>query len=188
VSRPEDGEFSAITFVPKRGLGRAFMIANHNKESATTRVMARGDVSEIDHALVDIVTGERIPFTVEAGVLSFEVTCEDRWGRALALLPRLPRTIEVSASPPGEEGRKLMLAVRLIGKGSQPVRSTLPFDLVVRDPEGKVRDDLSGVRVAERGVYASAMVWPENARSGTWTVTVSDRISGSSDQATWESQ
>ena len=188
ISRPDDGEFSAVTFLPERGAGRIFLVVNHSKLEATTRVAASGDAEETEHTLADIVSGERIPFTVDADELSFEITCPDRWGRALALLPNPPADIEVSASAPGSVGGKLMLAVRLLGTDGQLVRSTLPFDLVVKDPEGGGRDDLSGTRVAERGVYAFAMAWPVNARKGKWTVTVAEKISGGSDQATWDAQ
>ena len=57
---------------------------------------------------------------------------------------------------------------------------------MVKDPGGQVRDDLSGVRVAKRGVYVFAMTWPINARPGAWTVTASERISDASDEATWQ--
>jgi len=186
ICRPADGKFSAVAFLPKRGEGRIFMVVNHHKDKATTEVVAAGDVSEAGYLLADIVTGERIPFTVNDGRLSFRVTCAGRWGRALALLPRAPASIEVSASAPYHAGGKLMIAVRILGADGQPLPSSLPFDLVVKDPDGIVRDDLSGVRVAEQGVYVFAMRWPINAKAGTWTVTASEKISHSSDTAEWQ--
>ena len=120
--------------------------------------------------------------------LSFKVTCPDRWGRALALLPVEPASIQVSASVPADIGSKLMIVVRILGADAQPLRSTLPFDLEVKDPSGAVRDDLSGVRVADRGVYVFAMEWPVNARRGEWTVSVRERISGHSDEARWQTR
>ena len=187
ISRPDDDEFSAVTFLPERGENRVFLAVNHRKHAASTRVIACGDEEEATHTLADIVTGERVAFTVDDGQLSFGVDCPARWGRALALLPRAPSAIEVSASAPVGIGGKLMIAVRLLGTDGQLVRSTLPFDLVVKDPAGNVRDDLSGVRVAERGVFASAMRWPVNAAKGTWTVAVAEAIGGGADQAQWES-
>ena len=164
------------------------MVVNHNKNEASTRVIASGDVAEAEHVLADLVTGEKIPFAVKDGQLSFQTTCGDRWARALALLPKAPAAIDVSASAPNDEGGKLMLGVRLLGGDGQPVRSTLPFDLEVRDPSGTVRDDLSGVRVAVRGAYVSAVRWPVNAPVGAWTVTASETISASSDTASWQSR
>ncbi|MBI3921547.1 MAG: hypothetical protein HY318_09035 [Armatimonadetes bacterium] len=188
VSRPDDGEFSAITFVAKRDHQRLFMVANHNKKEARTRVVACGDADEGSYALADIVTGEKIPFKVAEGLLSFEVSCPDRWGRALALLKEPPANVEVSVSGPATPRRKFMLAVRLLGRDGQPTHATLPFDLTITDPEGKVREDLSGVRVVEQGVYVFAMEWPVAAKKGQWTVTASEKISGHSDSATWEAQ
>lgn len=185
VCRAEDGEFTAAAFLSRRGNQRLFMVANHNKREAATRILAPGDESERDHVLVDLVTGQRVPFQVEEGRLSFEATCADRWGRAFALLPQPPTGVEMSVSPPTAKSRKLMLAVRLVGKDGQPVPVTVPFDLTVTDSEGKVRDDLSGVRVTDRGVYVFAMTWPTNVLPGTWKVTAADRISGQSDSATW---
>ena len=161
------------------------MVFNGAKADATTRVAACGDEAESKHILADIVTGEKIPFVVKDGALSFEVTCPDRWGRALALLPTEPTAIEVSTSGPPQPGQKFMIAVRILGRDGMPLRSTLPIDLVVKDPDGQVREDLSGVRVAKRGVYVFAMVWPANAKPGAWTVRASEKIGGASDEATW---
>jgi len=188
ISKPDDGEFSAVTFLSKRGDNRIFMIANHNKKEATTRITASSDADEAEHILADIVTGEKVPFTVMDDELSFKVTCPDRWGRALALLPVEPASIQVSASVPADIGSKLLIVVRILGADAQPLRSTLPFDLEVKDPSGAVRDDLSGVRVADRGVYVFAMEWPVNARRGEWTVSVRERISGHSDEARWQTR
>ena len=78
--------------------------------------------------------------------------------------------------------------MRLLGVDDQPLRSTLPFELVVKDPSGQVRDDLSGVRVAEQGVYVSAMDWPVGAKQGKWTATASEKISGHSDHTEWDAK
>ncbi|OGV66947.1 MAG: hypothetical protein A3K19_03575 [Lentisphaerae bacterium RIFOXYB12_FULL_65_16] len=188
ISRPVDAEFSAITFTPNRGEGRVFMVFNGNKTAAATRVEACGDEAEAKHVLADIVTGEKVPFTVGNGVLAFDVTVPARWGRALALMPKAPAKIEVSTAGAMECGRKFMLAVRLLGADDQPLRSTLPFELTVKDPDGQVRDDLSGVRVADQGVYAFALDWPVGAKRGNWTVTVADKLSGAADSATWEAK
>ncbi|MBI4024338.1 MAG: beta-galactosidase trimerization domain-containing protein [Verrucomicrobia bacterium] len=188
ISKPDDGDFSAITFLPKRGEGRIFMVFNGNKAAAKTRVYACGDEAEAKDTLADIVTGEKAPFEVKDGKLTFEVSCPDRWGRAFALMPKAPARIEVSVTGPMEAGRKFMLAVRLLGADDQPVRSTLPFELAVKDPDGLMRDDISGVRVAEQGVYVFAMDWPVGAKCGKWGVTVKDKISSASDSASWEAR
>jgi hypothetical protein len=188
VSRPADGEFSAITFLPKRGEGRIFMVFNGNKTDAHTRVEACADEDEARFVLADIVTGEKVPFTVKDGVMSFEAACAARWGRAFALMPKAPAKIAVSVAGGTEVGSKFMAAVRLLGADDQPIRSTLPFELTVKDPSGAVRDDLSGIRVADQGVYVFAMEWPVGAKKGQWTATATEKISGSSDSATWEAR
>ncbi|HRU06312.1 MAG TPA: beta-galactosidase trimerization domain-containing protein, partial [Candidatus Brocadiia bacterium] len=188
ISRPDDGEFSAITFRPRRGEGRVFMVFNGRKEAASTRVEASGDEEEARHVLADIVTGEKIPFQVKDGKLDFSVACTARWGRALALMSKAPARVEVSAAGAMEAGRKFMILVRLLGADEQPLRSTLPFELRLKDPDGNVRDDLSGPRVAEQGVYVFAMDWPVGAKKGTWTASVSEKISGASDSVTWEAK
>jgi hypothetical protein len=180
VSRAAVGEFSAITFLPRRGDGCVFMVFNGNKTAATTVVEARADEAEAQHVLADIVTGERVPFTVKDGILRFEVDCQGRWGRALALLARAPTKIEVSTAGGTEPGGRFMLAVRLLGVDDQPLRSTLPFQLAVTE-EGQVRDDLSGVRVADQGVYAFALDRPLNA--APWDVRVAETLSGTTDEA-----
>ncbi|MHB9139228.1 MAG: hypothetical protein ACYC4Q_07495, partial [Victivallaceae bacterium] len=186
ISKPEDGEFSAITFIAPRDRTRIFMVANHNKTDAKTIVKACGDEAEAKSVLADIVTGEKIPFNVKDGVLSFEVAVKDRWGRALALLERPPALIEASVSATtAKAGDDFMMLVRMLGKDGLSTRATLPFELVVKDPSGTVRDDLSGVRVAENGVYVFKMRWPAAARTGKWTLSVSDKISGASDSASW---
>jgi len=68
------------------------------------------------------------------------------------------------------------------------VHATLPLDLAVTDRAGNVRDDLSGVRVTEQGVYVFAMPWPTAAKAGTWKVSATDRISGKTDTATFEAR
>ncbi|MDO9543365.1 MAG: beta-galactosidase trimerization domain-containing protein, partial [Kiritimatiellia bacterium] len=104
LSRPADREFSAITFVPRRGEGRIFMVVNHRKDDARTVVKARGNEHEANWTLADIVTGEKIPFTVKDGVLSFEISCPRQWGRALALLDKAPAQVETSVSGPVAAG------------------------------------------------------------------------------------
>jgi len=82
ISRPDNPDFSAITFVPRRGEGRVFMVFSGNKTAATTRVEACADEAEASYTLADIVTGEKVPFKIKDGKLSFSVSCPDRWGRA----------------------------------------------------------------------------------------------------------
>jgi hypothetical protein len=188
VSRAADGDCSASTFLPQRGEGRIFMVFNGNKAAATTRVEAAADEAEARYSLADIVSGAQVPFEVKNGVLRFDAACPARWGRALALLPKAPAKIEVSTAGGTQAGTRLMLAVRLLGADDQPLRSTLPFELTVTDPAGQVRDDLSGVRVAEQGAYVFALDWPVGAPKGTWTVAASEAISGATDQATWEAK
>jgi hypothetical protein len=188
VSRPADGEFSAITFRPKRGEGRVFMVFNGNKFPAQTVVEACTDEAEAKYTLADLVSGERVPFEIKDGKMTFPVACPARWGRAFALMPKAPAKVEVSVAGAMEASRKFMVAVRLLGADDQPLRSTLPFELTVTDPEGQVRDDLSGVRVVEQGAYVFAMDWPVGAKKGNWTVTATEKISGSSDSATWEAK
>lgn len=187
VSKPDDGEFSAVTFTQERDGGRIFLVANHRKVDARTRVTAAADDDDARATLADIVTGEKIPFTVQDGLLSFDVAVPDRWGRALALLREAPAAIEVSVSDPtAAPGKVLVILVRLLGKDGQPVQATLPVNLLVTDPDGNERDDLSGVRIVEGGVYAFSLPWPANARKGLWTVTASDQISETVDRATWQ--
>jgi hypothetical protein len=187
ISKPEDGEFSAITFTNERDGGRMFVIANHNKAEAKTRVLASADQGEAKYTLADIVSGEKIPFKVEDGVMSFDISAADRWGRSLALLKEPPVSVEVSVSgQTSSPGSKFMIMVRLLGRDGQPVQATLPFDLKVTDPKGNIRDDLSGVRIADQGVYTFSMVWPVNVNTGKWTVTVSEKISAASDNENWE--
>jgi hypothetical protein len=188
ISRPVDGEFTATTFRPHRGEGRVFMVFNGHKQPATSVVTACADEAEATHALADLVTGERIPFEIKDGQLTFSVACRARWGRAFAFMPKPPAKVEVSTGGPVTAGQKWMIAVRLLGADDQPVRSTLPFDLTVTDPAGQVRDDLSGVRVAANGVYVFAMDWPVAAKAGTWSVTAAEKISGAADSATWEAR
>ncbi len=187
ISKPQDGEFSAITFTNERDGGRIFLIANHNKADAKTRVLAYADQDEAKYTLADIANGEQIPFTVKDGVMVFDVSVSDRWGRSLALLKESPASVEVSVSGKSSiPGRRFMIMVRLLGRDGQPVQATLPFDLKVTDPKGNIRDDLSGVRIADQGVYTFSMMWPVNANTGKWTVTVSEKISAASDNENWE--
>ena len=187
ISKAEDEECSAITFTNERDGGRVFMVVNHHKFDAKTRVTAPADDDEARYTLADIVTGESLPFTVQNGLLSFEVTLPDRWGRALALLKTPPAALEVSVSgQTAEPGKKFMILVRMLGKDGQPIQATLPFNLQIVDPDGLVRDDLSGVRIVEQGIYVFSMPWPVNARKGQWTATVSDKISGATDRAIWQ--
>ena len=73
ISHPADGKFIAITFLPKRGDGRIFMVFNGNKTAAKMRVEACGDEAEAKYVLADIVTGERVPFDVKDGKLAFDL-------------------------------------------------------------------------------------------------------------------
>ncbi len=188
ISRPDNPECSAITFLPRRGDGRVFMVFSGNKAAVTTRVEACGDEAEARYTLADIVTGEKVPFEVKDGKLAFTLSCPDRWGRALALMPRAPARVEVSTGGAVAAGGRFLVAVRILGADGQPVPSTLPLELTVKDPDGNVRDDLGGVRVAEQGIYTFGANWPVGAKKGTWTVIASERISGASDSATWAAE
>ncbi len=185
ISKSQDREFSAITFLPNRGNGRIFMIFNGNKENATTTVTAFGDETEADSVLVDIVKGEKIPFAVKDNVLSFKVDCPAVWGRALALLENEPATLEASISGIPIAGEKFLYAVRILRKDGQPIPNTLPLDIIIKSPDGKIRDDLSGIRIAEKGIYVFSFTWPVNMMKGKWTLTASEKISGSSDTISW---
>ena len=185
ISKVKDRDFSAITFLPQYGHGKVLMIFNGHKEPATATVTAAADDEDASAALVDIVSGERIPFAVKDGVMSFTINCPAVWGRALALLKTPPSKPEVSVSGNPVSGEKFCYAVRLLGKDEQPVPYTLPVEITITAPDGKVRDDLSGTRVIARGVYAFAFVWPSNAMKGEWKITASDKISGASDSACW---
>jgi hypothetical protein len=185
ISRPEAAEFSAITFVPRRGDGRVFMIANHGKEAGETTVWARGDESLAGWTLADLVTGEIVPFKVAEGKLSFQVSCPGQWGRALALLDKKPARVAVSVAAPVAVGSKLMISARVLGADSQPVHSPLPLEVEIKDPSGAVRGDLSGVRVAENGVWVYALDWPVNAAQGQWTVKIAEVISGQTATGEW---
>jgi hypothetical protein len=185
ISKVKDRDFSAITFLPQHGHGKVLMIFNGHKEPAAATVTAAADEEDASATLVDIVNGERIPFAVKDGVMSFNITCPAVWGRALALLKIPPSKPEVSVSGNPVPGEKFCYAVRLLGKDEQPTPYTLPVKVTITAPDGKVRDDLSGTRVVARGVYAFAFVWPSNAMKGEWKITVSDSVSGASDSATW---
>ncbi len=189
VSKPTDGEFSAITFRAQRDHQRVFMIANHNKAMAETEVLAESDESEKSNTLVDIVTGERLPFEVAEGTLRFRVKCPDRWGRALAFLDEPPAQVEVSvAARKISQGEPFWLLVRLLRRDGLLLNATLPFDIEVRDPSGAIRADLSGVRVAENGVWALHRNWPVAAQPGKWTAHVSEPISKTSVSVDWEAR
>lgn len=187
ISKPEDGEFSAITFRSKRDHQRVFMVVNHNKMEAESEVIAEGDESENGSTLVDVVTGERLPFEVKEGILRFRVKIADRWGRALALLKDPPTKVEVStASPQIHSGESFWLLVRFLRKDGLLVDATLPFDLEVTDPSGEVREDLSGVRIVENGIWTFYKKWPIAAKPGKWKAKITDPISGTSDLVEWE--
>jgi hypothetical protein len=165
------------------------MVVNHRKADAATTVVAEGDEDESKSVLVDIVSGEKIPFTVKDGRLSFDIAVKDRWGRALALLEKTPAKIEVAVGQPAiQAGERLAMTVRLLGGDEQAIDATLPVEITVTDPAGRVRDDLSGVRVLDRGVYAFTMQWPVAAKVGKWTVAVRDKMSGATDRAEWEAR
>lgn len=187
VSRPTDPEFSAITFRARRDHQRVFMIANHHKETAETEVQAASDESERTNVLVDVVSGERLPFEIKDGVLQFRVSCPDRWGRALAFLSEPPTAIELTtASKSIRQGEPFWLLVRHLRRDGLLANTTLPFDLEVKDPTGKLREDLSGVRVAENGVWSFHRQWPMAAQPGKWTARVKDPVTGATSSIEWE--
>jgi hypothetical protein len=188
ISRPADGEFSAITFVPRRGDGRIFMIANHGKQPSQTRVSAWADESLNGWTLADIVSGETVPFEVADGQMTFTVSCPGQWGRALALLDKKPSQVAVSVAEPATAGGRLMISARVLGADRQPVHAPLAVDVEIKDPTDTVRPDLSGVRVAENGAWVWSLDWPVNAATGQWTVTVSEKISGASARGQWLAQ
>ena len=189
VSRPTDPEFSAITFRARRDHQRVFMIANHHQETAETEVQAASDESERTNVLVDVVSGERLPFEIKDGVLQFRVSCPDRWGRALAFLSEPPTAIELTtASKSIRQGEPFWLLVRHLRRDGLLANTTLPFDLEIKDPTGKLREDMSGVRVAENGVWSFHRQWPMAAQPGKWTAQVKDPITGATSSLEWEAR
>ncbi len=189
VSRPTDPEFSAATFRARRDHQRVFMIANHHQKTAETEVLAASDESERANVLVDVVSGERLPFEIKDGILRFRVSCPDRWGRALAFLNEPPTAIELTtASKTIRQGESFWLLVRHLRRDGLLANTTLPFDLEVKDPTGKLREDLSGVRVAENGVWSFHRQWPMVAQPGKWTAQVKDPVSGATSSLEWEAR
>lgn len=51
--------------------GRVFMVFNRNKTPAQTVVEAQGYDAEAEHVLADIVSGERVPFDIHEGRMTF---------------------------------------------------------------------------------------------------------------------
>jgi hypothetical protein len=182
ISKPLDGEFSAITFNPKHGFGRAFMIFNGNKKYATTEVEAAGDFADKKKYLFDIISGKQIPFSVQNGKLKFSVGVKGLWGRCLVMLRYLPSIIELSTSGNPQSGQKFMIAVRILRKDRQLVQAALPFTLTVKDPDGIIRDDLSGTRVTDEGIFVYSIKWPENAKKGKWKITAKGKLNNLSSQ------
>jgi len=78
---------------------------------------------------------------------------------------------------------RVELAATLVDTKNQVISGTAPLQIVVTDPAGGVRYDL--FRATDRGVCVLDLPLAANDAAGTWTVTVTDLLAGTTGKATF---
>jgi hypothetical protein len=160
------------------GTGEARYLVAINSENRAKRaeftVELRGEV----HA-IDMLSGKPLPTTRDVnGRLMVELDLEPFWGRAVALLPRLPKQLTIDLPSRATAGQECLGQLRLLDAAGKPIAGNVPVRLVVRDARGQERPEYSGIRVVRDGMLELRLDLGRNDPAGRWTVEAREAWSG----------
>jgi hypothetical protein len=133
----------------------------------------------------DLGTGKLLPFTHGAGTVAFSPGQMMAFARPVRPVggvqvgaPVVSRDLTREVEP-----LRMQITATLVDTQQKLIAGTAPMEVVVTDPRGDVRYDL--FRAAERGVLDLHLPLAANDTPGTWTVTVTEFLSGAHGSATF---
>ena len=95
-----------------------------------------------------------------------------------------PPVVNFDSTREGQSPIVMEFAATLVDKTNKLIAGTVPFQIVVKDPAGKVRYDL--FRGADLGVCSLTLPMAANDAAGQWTVEVTELLSDTKGQASFD--
>ncbi|MCL2701487.1 MAG: hypothetical protein FWE88_07320, partial [Phycisphaerae bacterium] len=160
----QPGPTSATITLPDTG--RPIYEAMAGKDLTKAFAKANGGVS----ATIDFAAGDMKIFARPARPI----------GGVLVAAPVVNFDLTREGQPP----IVMNFAATLVDAKNQVISGTAPLQIVVKDPAGAVRYDL--FRATDAGTCAVELPLAANDAAGTWTVTVTDLLAGTTGNATFD--
>jgi len=172
LCRAEHRQVDAMLHEDPKGKGRYLAAVNQTDEPVTTHVVVAA--AHRPGTVRDLLTGKEVEWAFQDGRLKMKLAFEPGWGRAVAILPGVPRRLTLKAETQ-RVGGMLKMDVALHGdKGVLPV--SLPVEVTVTDAEGLLRRHYGGVRTLVAGRWAHQVLLADNDPVGEWTVSAASPL------------
>ena len=127
----------------------------------------------------NLTDGSFIDWVADGGDTRIDIDLEGYHGALLAFFPDRPENCRVQiASQDTAPGEPLEYEVRLSLADGSPSRSSYLVEVTVTDSRGEVHRRLGGPLRITEGLYTFRKNLPINGPTGTWTIAISDPLTG----------
>ena len=160
-------------------VGQYGLVMENGTPAETTITVRRAGVK-----VLDLLDGRAVAVTTAGGIARFHASLEPGGGRIFVITDRLPAQMMVAAPVltkagpvAAKRGSTAHFEIIIRDKTGKPVPGVVPFQIEIVDPAFRPAEP-SGAYAAVNGTARVLFELAENERTGTWRITVKERMCG----------
>ncbi len=135
--------------------------------------------------IYDSLAGKEVAYRLDGNLAVFPVSLPAARGKLLLVYPEAVGTVRVEAPADLTPGKVAPIRVRVLGKSGKPLAVPHPLKVEITDALGRLNEHSRTV-ACQNGEYALSFRPALNDARGTWTVRVTDLVTGRVTSATFQ--